>query len=177
MLIVCVYNHLFPPPSPLFFLFCLCVSLSLSLSLSPFLPPSQEEQWPPVSYNALHSVSVLQKCWLVWSTITDAWHSILKHPTLNVLGPLFPLELLLAQPLADNHYSSQEVGAAPRNGGPGLTVDTPRGFTLEPPRPFSLILHQHPVTAFCIHSPKQDVTSTRPSGPLREPSVWGGHWP
>lgn len=84
-------------------------------------------------------------------------HSILKHPTLNFLEALFLLDLLLLQLLTDNHHPSQGLGAARRKEGPGLIIETPGEFMLDPPRPLSLILHQHPVAAFRIHFPKQDV--------------------
>lgn len=80
--------------------------------------------------------------------------------------PVFLLDLLLLQLLTDNRHSYQELGAAQRKGRPGLIVEMPRELTLDPPRPLSLILHQHAVAASpktrCSKAPHLRVCSGSP---------------
>lgn len=80
--------------------------------------------------------------------------------------PVFLLDLLLLQLLTDNRHSYQELGAAQRKGRPGLIVEMPRELTLDPPRPLSLILHQHTVAASpktrCSKAPHLRVCSGSP---------------
>lgn len=72
-------------------------------------------------------------------------------------------------------FMTRAGGFPEKLGRPILVSETPRKFKLDPPRPFSLILNQHPVTAFCTHCLKQGTSHTKPQGTLMEPSVWGGH--
>lgn len=157
-----VYNKLFrPPPLPLL---CLCVSLPLSLflSLSPssFFPrKNSESQFPTINCLQWGSYKILGEGRTVMN-------STFYFETPHMELPVFLLDLLLLQLLTDNRHSYQELGAAQRKGRPGLIVEMPRELTLDPPRPLSLILHQHAVAASpktrCSKAPHLRVCSGSP---------------